>query len=99
MIIPYDVPGTTKRSWMVSHRSRNPDAISLIAHIGAPILVIATLLWDIASGRWQRVLGYALIFTIIVVIYFFLFSGDQDAAEDTRADDHSPPGNDPQETG
>ena len=62
---------------MALHGSQNPDFVSRIAQIGAPVLVIAMLGWSVALGHWQHVAFLALVFVVFIAIYGILFARDQ----------------------
>jgi membrane protein YdbS with pleckstrin-like domain len=63
------------------------DAISVVASIGAPILVGILLVYRIAAGHWSSVAFMALILAAVVVFYFFIFPGD-DFEEQLDEDSH-----------
>jgi hypothetical protein len=58
------------------------DIVSGIARIGAPILVLFLLVSRIASGHWQSVASLALILAAVIGLHFFLFAGENDAADE-----------------
>ena len=60
-----------------------PDAISMIASVGAPLFVVSMLLYRIANGHWESVAFFGLIFLGVLIVYVRLFwHGDADVPHD-----------------
>ena len=58
------------------------DIVSGIARIGDPIPALFLLVSRIVSGHWLSVAFLALILAAVIGFHFFLFAGENDAADE-----------------
>ncbi|MEX0704392.1 MAG: hypothetical protein WD069_19990 [Planctomycetales bacterium] len=63
---------------------QRPDWISIIANVGAPLLVGVMLIYRIARGHWWSIAFMGIIFAGVLVVYIIMFGhrSDDDTAEE-----------------
>jgi len=64
-----------------------PDAISMIASVGAPLVVAVMLLCRVMNGHWESVVFVGLIFLVVLIVYVRIFWHDKLDDADMPPDD------------